>query len=448
MVAVGLVAGCTSTPPPWSPARRLAPHPQQEFVPSDAGMVYRAMGLLTDTTRVRFVGSLRFLAGATPDSTLAVFAVSLRNSSLTFAPQGRDFIAGYHVEIAFRKDSASGADRSVARDETVRVSSVRETQRRDESVVFQEFLRVPPGAYQLRVVVRDANSPAVATAGALDTVPRFAGPSLSAPIPIYDGSGRGQLAAVPQLVVNPRGALHYGPDSLRLYVEGYHWKAGTRVAARVVAADSAELWRDTVALSGDTVLGHAQIVIKPGALPLGRGTLHLDVAGGPPLSTAHAELPILVTFSDRWAVGRFSDFLTLLRYYKRQDLVDKLRSASREQRAAAWRDFNRGSDPDTLTPQNEMLVEYLQRVVLANQRFAEPTGPGWQTDRGEVFVTLGEPDHTFETGGTFPTVRWEYTHPHLMLVFRDASGGLGQYRLTPESRIDFEHAVDWVRRTP
>src|SRR6266568_9636984 len=176
MVAAGLVAGCSSTPPPWIPAaRRLAPHPQQEFVPSDAGMVYRAMGLLTDTTRVRFVGSLRFLAGATPDSTLAVFAVSLRNSSLTFAPQGRDFIAGYHVEIAFRKDSASGGagagpgtttERSVARDETVRVSSVRETQRRDESVVFQEFLRVPPGAYQLRVVVRDANSPAVATAGA------------------------------------------------------------------------------------------------------------------------------------------------------------------------------------------------------------------------------------------------------------------------------------------
>ncbi len=272
MVAVGLVAGCTSTPPPWSPARRLAPHPQQDFVPSDAGVVYRAMGLLTDTTRVRFVGSLRFLAGATPDSTLAVFAVSLRNSSLTFAPQGRDFIAGYHVEIGFRKDSASGADRSVARDETVRVSSVRETQRRDESVVFQEFVRVPPGAYQLRVVVRDANSPAVATAGALDTVPRFAGPSLGVPIPIYDGSGRGQLGAVPQLVVNPRGALHYGPDSLRLYVEGYHWKPGTRVAARVIAADSAELWRDTVALSGDTVLGHAQIVIKPGALPLGRAS--------------------------------------------------------------------------------------------------------------------------------------------------------------------------------
>ena len=79
MVAVGLVAGCTSTPPPWSPARRLAPHPQQEFVPSDAGTVYRAMGLLTDTTRVRFVGSLRFLAGATPDGGLRSYA------SMTYA---------------------------------------------------------------------------------------------------------------------------------------------------------------------------------------------------------------------------------------------------------------------------------------------------------------------------------------------------------------------------
>ena len=73
--------------------------------------------------------------------------------------------------------------------------------------------------------------------------------------------------------------------------------------------------------------------------------------------------------------------------------------------------------------------------------------PGWQTDRGEVFVTLGEPDQALDMGGVLPGVRWEYTHPHLSLVFKDVSGGMGMYRLTADSRIYFEHATEWVRRT-
>lgn len=419
----------------------MSPTQPTNVVPSEARTVYRAMGLLTDTSRLRFVGAVRFLAGATPDSTLAAVGLSLRNSSLTFAPRGGDFVAGYHVELTFRGDS--GTERQIERDEIVRVGNLRETLRREESIIFQQFVAIRPGIYTVRVVVRDANSPAVGAAEEVDTAPRFAGPSLADPVPVYEGAGRTQAARVPQLVVNPRGTLRSGTDSLRFYVEGYHWRRGTHLVARVLAPDTVELWRDTVALAGDTALGSAQVVITPGALPLGRATLHVDAVGG----AAHAVAPLLASFSERWAVADFGQMLTLLRYFPRQDLVAQLRAAPREQRAAAWREFYHESDRGAPTPRNEALDEYFHRIEDANQRFIEPATPGWQTDRGEVYVTLGQPDQTFDVAGTAPGVRWEYTHPHLTLVFRDETGGLGQYRLTPESRTDFENALHLVRRT-
>ena len=68
-----------------------------------------------------------------------------------------------------------------------------------------------------------------------------------------------------------------------------------------------------------------QFVIKPGVLPLGRAQFHVQPVGG----TARTATPLLVTFSDMWAVNRFEQTVEVLRYFPRQDLVTKLKAAPR-----------------------------------------------------------------------------------------------------------------------
>ena len=51
---------------------------------ADAGSLYRRMGFLVAGPPLPFVAAVRYVADATPDSTLAVFALSLANHSLTF----------------------------------------------------------------------------------------------------------------------------------------------------------------------------------------------------------------------------------------------------------------------------------------------------------------------------------------------------------------------------
>src|SRR5206468_11959420 len=221
VVLAVLVAGCGGMQQagrPGTAPRRGSAAPRL----FDASSVYRSMGALVGGGALPFIASVRYLAGPTPDSTLALFSMSLTNQTLTFQRRGAEFVAEYHVEASFRADSTSRAPvRQIGSDEQVRVRNFQETLRTDESVIFQQFVTVPPGVYYVMAMVRDRNGPAFARAERADTAPRFAGRAMTKPIAVYTAEGRPERRALPNLVVNPRATLPYGPDSMRFYVERY-----------------------------------------------------------------------------------------------------------------------------------------------------------------------------------------------------------------------------------
>jgi GWxTD domain-containing protein len=156
-----------------------------------------------------------------------------------------------------------------------------------------------------------------------------------------------------------------------------------------------------------------------------------------------------VSFSDQWAITNYDEMISLLRYFDRQDWVDKLRHATPDQRPEVWRAFYKATDPVEITPENEALEAYFRRIQSANQRFREAGGPGWLTDRGEVLISLGEPDDVYEfstevsRAGT-RGIRWTYGTLRVTLFFQD-QGGFGRFRLTPLSRAEFQRALAQVR---
>ena len=438
----GGVAACGGTQRPVSD-----PRPEPGAVVStlfDAGSVYGAMGLLVAGPPLPFVATLDYVADATPDSTLAVFGLSLSNHALTFQRDGNVFTAHYHVEVTFRADA--GAVRQLASDETVRVQSFQETQRGDESVIYQQFIGVPPGIYKVMVTVRDRSGPAASHQDRTDTVPRFAGQGTSAPLAVYRGTGRTRASDVPKLLVNPRATVAYGADTLRFYLEAYGERPGARWLARALDLGGHEVWHDTVALAGTQELSSGVAQLAPGVLPVGAGRFEIGRVGSAATHTA----PFLVSFSDQWAITNYDQMISLLRYFERQDWVDKLRHATPDQRPAVWQQFYKATDPVDLTPENEALDGYFRRVQIANQRFREEGEPGWLTDRGEVLVTLGEPDDVFDftsdvSRSGIRGVRWTYREQRLTLFFQDNTG-FGRFRLTPLSRAEFQRIVAQRRR--
>src|SRR5207249_9335880 len=242
----------------------------------------------------------------------------------------------------------------------------------------------------------------------------------------------------------------YGADTLHFYIEAYGLPAGVRLAARGFDQSGAEVAHDTVALVGDGRFGSTQFAFRPGDLSVGEGSVEvaalLPEGGAPPSVRA----PFVVSFSDQWAITNFDEMINLLRYFERQEWVDSLRKAPPEERGHVWRRFYKATDPVAMTPENEALDQYFRRVQTANERFRESGDPGWLTDRGEVFITLGEPDDVFDfttdiSRAGVRGVRWTYNTLRLTLFFQDNTG-FGRFRLTPLSRAEYQRVVAQQRR--
>jgi len=94
-------------------------------------------------------------------------------------------------------------------------------------------------------------------------------------------------------------------------------------------------------------------------------------------------------------------------------------------------------DPTPGTEENEYKEEHYRRLAYANDRFTEDV-PGWNTDRGMVYIRFGPPDaldvHGAIPGVSFPYESWRYRYIQGMgtdvdLEFVDTTM-TGRYHLT------------------
>jgi GWxTD domain-containing protein len=407
----------------------------------DLASVYRHMGFLAQGPPVAFVATVRFLAGPQPDSTLAVFAGSLANNTLSFRRTDTGFEAIYQVEARFE---IAGGSRVIASTERVRVAAYPETQRADESVIFQRTLLVPPGSARMQVTFRDVNTGGYSRDSANLSVPRYAdGRAVSSMVPLHQGAERTTRTVVPSFVVNPRATVPFGSDTLRVYLEGYGYDDGTEIQFRAVDDSGTEVWTAGTRLHGTPALASTLLFAPPGTLPVGELRVEAVVGGG---DTVRA--PVLVTLSDLWMIANLDDVIKVLRYFGHDDRLRALRAAPPADRPQLWRDFWRETDPNPNTPENEALISYFARVQQANQRFREGSDAGWITDRGEVFINLGAPDEVYDNSAGFQgtrRIRWVFTVHRLAVDFVDESG-FGRFRLTPSSRADYQIVLARVRR--
>ncbi len=159
----------------------------------------------------------------------------------------------------------------------------------------------------------------------------------------------------------------------------------------------------------------------------------------------------MVSFSNQWVITNFEEMLSLLRYFDAPRWVDSLRKAPPAERPTVWREFWKATDPVELTPENEALDDYFHRVQRANVRFPDEGVPGWLTDRGEVYITLGDPDEVLDLANGMDrsglrVIRWTYTALRLVLYFQDQSG-FNHLKLTPTSRAEYQRALFRVHRS-
>jgi GWxTD domain-containing protein len=213
--------------------------------------------------------------------------------------------------------------------------------------------------------------------------------------------------------------------------------------ATLVGEGNAVVWRDTSMLDprGGNI-GSSTFSIPVRQMGIGIVTLNV-VRGG---STDTSSTRLFVMLGEDLPIASFEDMVRYLRYFTTTDRLRQLRSASPAERPQAWADFLRATDPIASTNENEGLLEYFNRIRIANVRYREDALVGWTSDRGTAFVGLGDPDQIFDSNAMDPTSRsrqqiWEYQGDiRLRLVFID-NGGFGRFRLTASNMAELEAAI-------
>ena len=137
---------------------------------------------------------------------------------------------------------------------------------------------------------------------------------------------------------------------------------------------------------------------------------------------------------------RYRDWLDLIQYIIHPEEREVfLQLSSDMERDVFIETFWKQRDPTPGTPQNEYKDEHLRRFQYANKWFSRGSSkPGWMTDRGRIYIILGEPvskDRYPSNIALYPCEVWSYygdvslgLPTHFSLVFFQRQG-VGEYQL-------------------
>jgi len=431
-------AGRADMPAPPEPPRREVLDTARTSI-ADGALAQEA-GLLAQRGELPFTGTVGYLASASPDSTNLLVALSMAANVLTFRREGEQYRASYQVTLTLRRAGATVA--RINASEVVRVGGFRETSRTDEAIIFQQLLSAAPGDYQLQVEVRDDASGRRAGQILPVPLPRLADGSLSSPLPFYEAIPRAARDSIPRILLSPRSAAVFGRDStIAVYVESYDTTTTAPPVRLAVRVEGRIVWQEELALARAEGLRYAIAYIPVSAIGLGVAEAAVSADGRSELSTT----AVFVAFGDDLPVTTWEDMLNYLQYFAPPARLRALRDVDPTDRGRAWAVFLAETDPQPATPEHEGLRDYFERLRQANARFPEPPSPGWQTDRGRVYLLLGEPDQIVDRFPNDPGNRnriqvWEYYDDRLSVVFQ-GSVGLTRWRLTPASESEVQAAV-------
>jgi GWxTD domain-containing protein len=412
----------------------------------DPSSIYNQMGLIATGNPLSYVGKVAYFASRNPDTTMVLASISIPNRMLSFVRDGDTYRAPYEVRL--RLTQGNTEVKTVEALEIVRVGSFKEVNRTDESVIFQNYFRIPPGTYSISFLVRDVASNRSAAQEGSIVVPRLSQGQMSTPLLVYEASRRNTLDSLPRVLASPRSSAVFGQDSaVSVYLEAYGQQARLPISFVVQNDKGAVTWRDTAVLEKNGALMSGAVRIPISRVGIGIANVTFTRAD----ATDTVRTPVFVSFGNDIPLLSYEDLITQLRYYVAPERLKVLREAPVEERGQVWSAFLRASDPAPSTPEHEGLQTYFGRLQQAALRFRDDgsSRSGWLGDRARVYVVMGEPDQLYEQLTNSPLTRtsiaqrgrlqyWEYSQYRVRLIFYDDTGS-GRWRLAPISETEFQN---------
>ncbi len=142
----------------------------------------------------------------------------------------------------------------------------------------------------------------------------------------------------------------------------------------------------------------------------------------------YSEVPFSVN-----ALKNSTAYVKALKYIAPNDEFSKIEKATESERIKLIELFWKKRDPTPETEENELKEEFSRRVEFTLRHFSSASDerPGWDTDRGKIYIIYGPPTEVQRRSldlGSNPYEVWYYRNIDKRFIFLDKSG-IGNYRL-------------------
>lgn len=352
-------------------------------------------------------------------------------SSIQFVRYGAKYKGAYSVTLTFYDEEKENIQFEKIWNEQILVDDFLKTNSNSSFNISYRSNEMYPGNYFMRTIVEDRDSKkSFTTEGTLK-------------LNDYTGAIKVSDVVFIQSKVNSSASQQVIPNVSNIFTtrdEGFAFfyeilsDTVTTISARYKIFDAEE----EVVLSAeeniDLVLGENVInqEITFEGLSLGEYQLNVEL---------YDESENLITGSSKKFISKIYGFpnsilnldeaIKQMMYIASSDELDSLKAPqSFDEKLARYLNFWSEKDPSPNSEENEVMFEYYRRVAYSNSNF-ESYYPGWKTDMGMIYITLGAPDqvdrHPFDYNSK-PYEVWDYYDLNKRFIFVDETG-FGDYRL-------------------
>lgn len=370
------------------------------------------------------------LISAVPGKSRLHINVDIPYSNIQFEKIDAGFLARFEVSFMVQDEKSTKSVHDVLRQ--IQVAEFSLTSRRDRFERISKSFDLEPGAYELVVTVRDKNALADDSQREKITLKDFESQKLAlGDLLLFT---RQDLDSINAEEVLP---LHTGklPEKVVGYVQikAAESQSSIKFSYQLENASGAISIRKEYDLTVSTTDDWVHFEFPRDKLLLGQNRFRIRV------SSNQNKDEVSKTIFYRWTdvartPGQLEQAIEQLRYLVPDDDLAQARKGTELQKKAWFEDFWKKRDPNPATPENELQEEYYMRVNESNLSFSESVVPGWQTDRGRIYILFGAPDQiTRETSRTDISVNyeiWRYDRISRTFVFRE---NFGRYWLISET---------------
>ncbi len=391
-----------------------------------------------------FVDHAFFQAGEAGLYRLEIY-YQIHNRGLAFTLNEDRLTAEYELVVTV-KDEDGGVVEKFTREREVVVKAGEEARTRTDFRTSQINIDIPPGEYKVLLKLKDRETDRltfkelkVKPEGLYESPPKLSSIEFAQAFQNQTDStsvfSKGNILVVPS-VHRTYGSME--DDRVAFYYEVCRDNDEPRkvvVETKVRHFRKGMLYRDTIHLDlEDSRHRRLQEVSLASFLP-GSYELEISLKGRRNKTLARRSEEFKISWSQEGMIRNdWKSTIQQLKLFSEDVDVSDMEDL-KDYRACkdAFDQFWRERDPTDGTTENEAKSAFYHRIRIANERFGVMRRDGWRSDRGEVFIRYGEPDHMIEepfSPDRRPYQVWTYSSlsPMRRFLFVDENSD-GDYRL-------------------